>query len=228
MTTVAGSVSVNAESATHTGTGLAYERFLAKVDEQLAFWASRGLDVSVADKARLYGIWAAEITGDTAPLADAIDAGGGGGGGTVSTDATLSGDGSGGSPLGVNTSTIASKTYVDAADAGKVPTSRTITTSTGLTGGGDLSANRTLAVDTTTIATTAYADAAAAAVVAFTVEAAQDAVGALIVDSSTIDATYDDAGNAETIDVKDASITSAKLDATALAQMHAIANGLFL
>lgn len=42
-------------------------------------------------------------------------------------------------------------------------------------------------------------------------EAAQDAVGALLVDSSTIDVTYNDAGNAETFDIKAASITTAML-----------------
>lgn len=85
-----------------------------------------------------------------------------------------------------------------------------------------------VAVDTSVIATRVYADAAAAAVVPFTTEAAQDAIGALLVDSATIDVTYNDAGNAETIDVIDGSITSAKLDATALAQMHAISWGLHL
>lgn len=49
------------------------------------------------------------------------------------------------------------KQYVDAADAAKVPTSRTITAGTGLTGGGDLSADRTLTVAYGTTSTTAAA-----------------------------------------------------------------------
>lgn len=44
-------------------------------------------------------------------------------------------------------------------------------------------------------------------------EAAQDAVGAALTDTATIDFTYDDAGNTITADVKDASITAAKLAA---------------
>jgi hypothetical protein len=45
----------------------------------------------------------------------------------------------------------------------------------------------------------------------YTDENAQDAVGGILVDSSTIDFTYDDAGNSITAIVKDSSITLAKL-----------------
>lgn len=44
----------------------------------------------------------------------------------------------------------------------------------------------------------------------FTNELAQDAVGGILTDTSTIDFTYDDAGNTITADVKDGSITLAK------------------
>lgn len=52
---------------------------------------------------------------------------------------------------------------------------------------------------------------AAAAVSAFTDEKAQDAVGTILTDTATIDFTYNDAGNTITADVKDDSITFAKL-----------------
>lgn len=45
----------------------------------------------------------------------------------------------------------------------------------------------------------------------YTNENAQDAVGTILTDTATIDFTYDDAGNAITADVKDASITLAKM-----------------
>lgn len=49
------------------------------------------------------------------------------------------------------------KSYVDAAVAGRALTTRTITAGDGLTGGGDLSANRTLAINTSIVATLAGA-----------------------------------------------------------------------
>lgn len=52
----------------------------------------------------------------------------------------------------------ATKLYVDTADAGKVDTTRTISTGTGLTGGGDLSANRTLSISSGGVGTTQIAD----------------------------------------------------------------------
>jgi len=45
----------------------------------------------------------------------------------------------------------------------------------------------------------------------FTSERAQDAVGTILTDTATVDFTYDDAGNTITADVKDGSLTNAKL-----------------
>lgn len=45
----------------------------------------------------------------------------------------------------------------------------------------------------------------------FTVERAQDAVGTILIDTATIDFTYDDAGNQITADLKDTSVTLAKM-----------------
>lgn len=50
---------------------------------------------------------------------------------------------------------LVSKSYVDVADALKVPLTRTVSTGYGLSGGGDLSANRTLIADSTVLRTAA-------------------------------------------------------------------------
>jgi hypothetical protein len=55
-----------------------------------------------------------------------------------------------------------------------------------------------------------YVDDAIVAAGGYTDEAAQDAVGAMIADTATIDLTYVDATPALTADVKDGSITLAK------------------
>jgi len=59
----------------------------------------------------------------------------------------------------------------------------------------------------------------------YTDEMAQDAVGGILGDTATIDATYNDAGNAITLDVKDNSISNAKLrDSSGLSILGRYAN----
>ncbi|MBK8189219.1 MAG: hypothetical protein IPK79_02080 [Vampirovibrionales bacterium] len=59
----------------------------------------------------------------------------------------------------------------------------------------------------------------------YTDEMAQDAVGGILSDTATIDATYNDAGNAITLDLKDNSVSDAKLrDSTGLSVIGRSAN----
>jgi hypothetical protein len=104
-----------------------------------------------------------------------------------------------------------------------------ISAGTGLTGGGDLTATRTLSINTTGVTAASYGSgsqvatftvnaqgqltAAANATISITAsqvsdfdEAAQDAVGSILTDSSSVDFTYNDAGNAITASVLPAGV----------------------
>lgn len=107
-------------------------------------------------------------------------------------------------------------THIAAANphSGSVATSTTITAGVGLSGGGDLSANRTIDLDVNDITTLVGSTDPAADFVplydasgavtrkvliqnldAYTNEQAQDAVGTILTDSSTVDFTYNDGAN---------------------------------
>lgn len=109
-------------------------------------------------------------------------------------------------------------------------TAVTITAGTGLSGGGDISATRTINLANTAVSASSYGSttqvatftvdaqgrltAAANVTIAITSgavtdfnEAAQDAVGGSLTDSSTIDFTYSDAGNTITAAVIEAGLT---------------------
>ncbi|MDF2747923.1 MAG: hypothetical protein K0S98_2210 [Propionibacteriaceae bacterium] len=66
--------------------------------------------------------------------------------------------------------------------------------------------------NTTQIATTAFVTAAVTAGGGYTDEQAQDAVGTILTDTATIDFTYADATPSITADVKDSSVTLAKME----------------
>lgn len=154
---------------------------------------------------------------------------------------TITGDGTPGDPLisaasagavwGGIIGTLSDQTDLQAALDLKVPTARTISAVAPLSGGGDLSANRTL---TTSMATSRLigrttagagvmeeisvgaglalaAGSLANTVTQYTDELAQDAVGPILTDTATIDFTYNDGVPSITADVKDDSITYAKM-----------------
>jgi hypothetical protein len=127
----------------------------------------------------------------------------------------------------------------DFLNTNKADKSIQIIAGTGLTGGGDLSADRTLAIDLTAEAerirdvmgVALVADSGititvddpgntitiASSVSAYTAENAQDDVGGILADSSTIDFTYDDATPSITAIVKAGSIGPTQLASTAVA-----------
>ena len=139
-----------------------------------------------------------------------------------------------------NNATATANDIWDAAkiDSTKADKATTITAGTGLAGGGDLSANRTLSIANTTVTAGIYGSATetvsfdvnaqgqitsateqviaipATQITDFT-EAAQDAVGTILTDTSTIDFTYNDSTPSVTADVKDNSITNTKLSQAA-------------
>jgi hypothetical protein len=131
-----------------------------------------------------------------------------------------------------NSTTDTVNFQVSTTTIGAVPTARTITAGIGLSGGGDLSANRTLDLDvndiTTLVGSTDPAadflplyDASGAVtrkvlindlgITGYSDEQAQDAVGTILGNTSTINLTYADATPAITADVNDGSITLAKM-----------------
>lgn len=116
-----------------------------------------------------------------------------------------------------NIAAITVQAAINELDTEKVSTTRTISAGAGLTGGGDLSANRTIAMPNVgtastygsassvpvlttdaqgrVTAVTNTAVAVTSAAVSDFAEAAQDAVGGIVTDSSSVDFTYNDAAN---------------------------------
>lgn len=279
MATDPGSISV-ADDGSYSGSGLAYDRFAAKVATQAAYWASVPIDPSIEDRLRFFRIWAAEIEGDSEPIAAAIDAGGGGGGGGVTSvtgTPPIASSGGATPAISIAAASGASAGSMSAADFTKlagissgatvfttedaqdaVGAALTDTATIDLTyndGANQITADviddsitnaklanmatqtfkgRTTAgtgdpQDLTATQATAMLDLASGSTKGlYTDEMAQDAVGTILADTATIDFTYDDAGNAISAIVKDASITVAKLDPGVHGLMLALQQGCYL